>query len=126
LLYRTLRSLHLACVTLTLGGILLRGGWMLASSPLLEHRLTRILPHLVDTLLLLSGAGLAVLTSQYPLAQPWLTAKLLALLVYVLLGTVALKRGRTKAVRGLALTFALVCLGYILGTALTRNPWPFA
>ncbi len=125
MLYQALKGLHLTCVTLTLGGMLLRGGWMLGGSPLLGHRLTRILPHVIDTLLLLSGAALAVLTAQYPLVQPWLTAKLLALLVYILLGTIALKRGRTQAVRSLALALALVCFAYILAVALSRSPWPF-
>ena len=126
MLYQALKGLHLTFVTFTLGGMLLRGGWMLADSPLLGHRLTRLLPHIVDTLLLLSGIALVILTAQYPLAQPWLTAKLLALLVYVLLGTIALKRGPTKAIRSLALALTLVCFAYILGVALTRSPWPFA
>ncbi len=125
MLYQTLKDLHLSFVGLTLGGMLLRGGWMLRDSPLLRHRLTRILPHVIDTMLLLSGAALAVLTAQYPLVQPWLTAKLAALLVYVFLGTIALKRGRSKRARGLALVLALVCFGYIVSVAVARNPWPF-
>ena len=126
MLYQTLKGLHMSFVALTLGGMVLRGGWMLSDSPLLGHRLTRVLPHVIDTLLLLTGVALAVLTAQYPLVQPWLTAKLLALILYILLGTIALKRGRTKAIRSLALVLALVCFGYILAVAVTRNPWPLA
>ena len=56
----------------------------------------RSCPHVNDTLLLTSGFGLAVMLGQYPCVNGWLTAKLVALIVYIVLGTVALKRGKTK------------------------------
>jgi len=123
-LYPFLKQIHVTCVTLTIGGFLLRGMWMLHGSPLLHHQLTRVLPHVNDTLLLAAGIGLMLLLHQYPFVDGWLTAKLLALLGYILLGTVALKRGRTKAVRGAAFGGALLMLGYLVSVALTRNPWP--
>ena len=46
--------------------------------------------------LLVSAIALAAITAQYPFVQPWLTAKVLALLAYILLGTVAIRRGRTR------------------------------
>ena len=124
MLYTTLKQLHVLFVALSLGGFLLRGWWMLRESPLLRHRLTRILPHVNDTALLAAGIGLAVITRQYPPAQPWLTAKLAALLLYIGLGTLALKRGRTRAVRIAAFAAALLTFGYMLAVALTRQAWP--
>jgi uncharacterized membrane protein SirB2 len=123
-LYPLLKQIHVACVILTIGGFALRGLWMLLDSPLLRHRLTRVLPHVNDTLLLGSGIGLAVLLRQYPLVDGWLTAKLLALLAYIVLGSVALKRGRTPGVRAAALVAALLTVGYLVAVAMTRNPWP--
>lgn len=61
---------------------------------------------------------------QYPFAQSWLIAKVLALLAYIVLGTVALKRGRTKTVRVIAFAAALAAAPYIVAIALARNPLP--
>lgn len=123
-LYPLLKHLHVTCVTLTAAGFLLRGAWMLRGSPLLHHPLTRVLPHVNDTLLLGAGIGMMLMLHQYPFVDGWLTAKLLALLAYIVLGTIALKRGRTRAIRLGAFGGALLTLGYLVGVALTRNPWP--
>ncbi len=123
--YLILKHLHVTCVALSGLGFLLRGGLMLADSPLLQARLLRILPHVVDTLLLASALSLAALLGQYPFVAGWLTAKVLGLIAYILSGTVALKRGRTKAVRVLFLILALGCFAYIVSVALSRNPWGF-
>lgn len=122
--YAGLKTLHVGCAALSLGGFVLRGTWMLRSSPLLHHRLTRILPHLNDSVLLGAGIGLALLIGQYPLTHAWLTAKLLALLAYIVLGSIALKRGRTRRLRGLAFGAALLAFAYMLAVTLTHRPWP--
>jgi len=123
-IYPALKLLHVACVVATAPGFVLRGIWMLGESPLLRHPLTRVLPHLNDTLLLAAGIGMAMMLHQYPLVDGWLTAKLLALLLYIVLGTVALKRGRTKRIRILAFGGALLTLSYLVAVALTRSAWP--
>ena len=123
-IYPALKLLHVACVVATASGFVLRGIWMLGESPLLRHPLTRVLPHLNDTLLLAAGIGMAMMLHQYPLVDGWLTAKLLALLLYIVLGTVALKRGRTKRIRILAFGGALLTLSYLVAVALTRSAWP--
>jgi uncharacterized membrane protein SirB2 len=94
---------------------------MLAESPLLQRRWVKTMPHLIDSLLLASALWLAVWSHQYPGPQPWLTAKLVALIAYILLGSVALKYGRTKAVRALAYVGALATFGYIVTVAVTKN-----
>jgi uncharacterized membrane protein SirB2 len=116
------KHLHVGCAALSLGGFAARGGLMLAGSPLLEARFVRVAPHVVDTLLLASAAWLAWFTGQYPFVHGWLTAKVLALLAYILLGTVALKRGRTKPIRAAAFAAALLAAAYIVSVALTRDP----
>lgn len=123
-LYPALKLLHVGAVAVTTFGFVLRGLWMLGDSPLLRHPLTRVLPHLNDTLLLAAGIGLAAMLHQYPFADAWLTAKLLALLAYIGLGTIALRRGRTKRIRVLAFGGALLALAYLVAAALTRSPWP--
>jgi uncharacterized membrane protein SirB2 len=121
--YFLIKHLHVTAVALSLSGFVLRGIWMLRSSPLLQARLTKVLPHLVDTVLLLSAIWLAVAIQQYPLVDGWLTAKVLGLIAYILLGTVALKRGPTLPIRLTAWIGALLVFGYIVLVALSKDPW---
>lgn len=120
--YLALKHLHLTCVVLSGTGFFLRGLWMLLDSPLLQRRWVRIAPHLIDTLLLGSAVAMAVLSAQYPFVQDWLTAKVLGLLVYILCGAVALRRGRTKRQRAVFYLLALAVFAWIVSVALTRNP----
>jgi uncharacterized membrane protein SirB2 len=96
---------------------------MLRGSPLLGARFVRIAPHLIDTALLGSALALCWLSAQYPFAQGWLTAKVLALLAYIALGSIALKRGRSKALRAGAFALALAAALYIVMVALARSPF---
>ena len=108
MIYLILKHIHVTCVVLSGLGFCLRGGWMLCEAPQLQLRLTRILPHVVDTLLLGSALTMAWLSGQYPFVQPWLTAKFFGLLAYILLGMVALRRGRTRRIRAVAFVAALL------------------
>ena len=121
-----IKHLHMTCVTLSLLGFLLRGMWMIRRSPYLQHRLSRVLPHVVDTALLASAIALSVLMAQYPFVHGWVTAKVLGLLAYIGFGTVALKRGRSAGVRITAFGLALITFGYIVSVALTKRPNPWA
>ena len=123
--YLTLKHFHMSCAALSGSLFLVRGAWMLRDSPRLHDRWVRIAPHIVDTLLLASAIALAVWSGQYPGVQGWLTAKVAALIIYIVLGTIALKRGRTKMVRFLAFIGALAVFGYIVAVALTKQPNPF-
>ena len=120
--YLALKHLHVTCVVLSGLGFCLRGWWMLRESPLRQHRLTRVLPHVVDTLLLGSALTMAWQSGQYPFVNGWLTAKLCGLIAYILLGAMALKRGRIKVIRTRFFGLALLAYAYIVSVALTRNP----
>ncbi len=119
--YQLLKLTHLSCVALSLAGFTLRSGLMLAGSPLLNSRWTRTLPHIVDSLLFFSGLGLAAMLHQYPGTTPWLTAKAVALVLYVIFGAVAL-RGRTLGRRLPALVTAYLVFGYMVGVAVHKSP----
>jgi uncharacterized membrane protein SirB2 len=120
--YAALKHLHIACVVLSGFGFALRGWWMLNDSPRLKMRLARVVPHVIDSVLLGSALFMAWQSSQYPFAQGWLTAKFFGLLAYILCGTMALKRARTKSQRVAFLVLALLAFAYIVGVALTRKP----
>ncbi len=123
--YVTLKLIHIGSIVASYCLFFVRGVWMVRGSPLLAQRWVKIVPHVVDSVLLLSAIMLAVLLRQYPFAAPWITAKVLALVVYIGLGTVALKRGRTRGARIAAWIAAQCVFGYIVAVALTRNPLPF-
>ena len=120
-MYFAIKNLHVTCVVLSATGFLLRGLWMVTGSPLLRHKLTRVLPHIIDSLLLLSAIALAVMIQQYPFSAGWVTAKVFGLHAYILLGTVALKRGRTLGMRVAAFVAALLVYAWIVSVALTKN-----
>lgn len=119
--YPTIRTLHIACAGISIGLFFARGAMQLGGIDWRRWRWLRIAPHVNDTVLLVAAITLAVMSAQYPFVQPWLTAKVLALLLYIVLGGVALRPGLAGPVRGLAFAAALASVGYIVGAALTRS-----
>ena len=119
--YLAVKHLHITFAVLSGSFFVLRGLWMLGDSSLLQRRWVKVLPHGIDTLLLASALVMVFWSGQYPFVQPWLTAKVLALGVYIVLGTLALKRGKTRGVRTFALLMALATFAYIVAVALTRR-----
>lgn len=104
---------------------MLRGIWMLRTSAMLQQRWTKIVPHIVDTVLLLSAISLAYQLSLSPLDTPWLLVKIIALLLYIVLGTIALKRGKTHRTRLAAWVLAQLIFVYMVTVALAHNPLPW-
>lgn len=124
MLYTGLKHLHITCAALSLLGFVWRGLLMMRESPALRSRFWRVVPHVVDTVLLLSAIGLASMIG-FGANAHWLGAKIAGLFVYIGLGTLALKRGRTKAVRVVCWLLALGVFGYIVSVAVTHNPLGF-
>lgn len=122
--YLAFKHLHLTCVGLSAALFFVRGLLMLWRPDALRASWARITPHVVDTVLLVAAIGMLVVGRINPLDAPWLLAKIGALLVYIGLGTVALKRGRTRGVRLGAWLAALAVLLYIVSVALTKQVWP--
>lgn len=121
-----IKFLHVICALLTLVTFCVRGVWMLRDSPWLRHRLTRILPHVVDTALFVTGLILAMRMYGAFQQQAWLVAKLSAVLIYIVCGVMALRPGCPRPVRAAAFTAALLVFGWIVWVAHTRTivlPW---
>ena len=124
--YVFVRALHIGCAALSIAGFAARGMLMLVDAPLLRRRLVRVAPHVVDTALLASAIWLAWFVGQMPFVHGWITAKVFGLLAYIVLGTIALKRGKTKGLRAGAFTAALASVAYIVWVALTRDATPWS
>lgn len=121
-MYLFLKYVHLAFAAATISGFVLRGFWMLTESEKLSQRATRIAPHVIDALFLLTGIAMVYLLSLPVLQTPWLLAKLIALLAYIILGAVALRRGPTLQIRLIAFVGALSAFAYVVGAALSKSP----
>jgi uncharacterized membrane protein SirB2 len=95
---------------------------MLLESDLLDLKWVRVLPHFIDTLLLLSAISLTIQIQQFPFVESWLTVKVIALIMYILFGVVALRRGKTKVQRVVFLILAMLTFGFIVTVALGHHP----
>lgn len=120
--YLWIKHLHVTCVVVSVSLFVLRGTMELLSRPWRQWRLLRVAPHVVDTVLLGSALWLAWRLGQYPFANGWLTAKVLALVAYILLGSRALGKNTQPAQRLPFFVAALLCVLYIVGVALTHSP----
>jgi uncharacterized membrane protein SirB2 len=122
-MYTTLKTIHVASAILTISGFALRAYWSLAKPGKLRSRAVRTLPHVVDTIFLLSGIGLIVVMHLNALQQDWLLAKFAALILYIALGMLALRQQLGRGIRYSAFVAALATFAYIVGAALLKTPY---
>jgi len=120
-----LKHVHVTCAVISFTLFFLRGIWSFNGSPIMQQGWVKVVPHAVDTLLLASALGMAYLIEQYPLVDAWLTAKFFGLVLFIILGSVALKHGKTRAMRIAAWLGAQVVFAYIVLVATNHNPLPF-
>jgi len=123
--YATVKLVHQSAVALSLTGFFLRGAASLAGARWVGTRAAKTLPHIVDSVLLLSALTLAWMLRLTPGNAPWLLAKIVGLVVYVGLGVLALRPGRSPGVRAAAWVAALMTAGWIVSVALMKNPFGF-
>ena len=123
--YADVKLIHQSAVALSLAGFVARGIGSLAGAAWVRGRPAKSLPHVVDTVLLVSALTLAWTLRLTPGNAPWLLAKIVGLVVYVGLGVVALRPGRPLAVRASAWVAALATVAWIVSVAITKNPWGF-
>ena len=124
--YNVLIHVHLTSVALTISLFVLRYWWRFSSSPYAIKRWTRVVPHVIDSVLLLSGVSLVVVTGYMPFTAngAWLTEKLFGVIIYIVLGFIALgrRRPRSQQTGFIAFLLGLVVLYIIIKLATTRIP----
>lgn len=121
--YPQIKWLHIASVFASgalflLRGLLVQAGrqrWAMAA-PL------RFLSYAIDTTLLSAALMLLTILPHAMYANGWLTAKLVLLVAYVVLGSLALKRGRSARVRTWCYLAALAVYATIIGIARAHHP----
>jgi uncharacterized membrane protein SirB2 len=123
--YLIVKYIHVGSVILSFALFLLRGVLMFADAGWRRHPLLRIGPSVVDTVLLASAVTLAWLLEQYPFVHAWLTVKVFFLVVYIVLGSLALQRAPTMRLRGIFFGLAVLTFLFIVSVARAHHPLGF-
>ncbi|GMR16428.1 MAG: SirB2 family protein [Gammaproteobacteria bacterium] len=116
-----IKLIHMSTAFISISLFLLRGFWVFTESPMMKRKWVKILPHVNDTVLLIAAIFLTMAIQQYPFVDAWLTAKLIALFVYIVFGMFALKYAKEMQNKVLFFILALLTFGYIVGVALNRT-----
>jgi len=119
--YADIRLVHIGCASISISLFLLRGVLQFSGVDWRRWRLLRVVPHINDSVLLAAAIALSAYCHQYPLAQGWLTAKVLALLLYIVLGSMAFRPARPRAQQAMAFGAALLTVVYIVAVAINRS-----
>lgn len=121
-MYPDVKYTHILFAVLSIGLFVLRGGFAILASRPLTRRAWRILPHVVDTVLLALGVWLAVMLRIDPLHVTWLGVKLLCVLGYIVLGVLAFRLRRPRWLRIALFCTAVLLFAFIVSIALLHNP----
>lgn len=120
--YTLLKSIHMTAAAISYALFVLRGIWRFSGSPIAARRWTKVVPHLNDTVLLVAAIAMVW---QLPSLAGWhafLTAKLVGLAGYILLGMAAFRWAKGLRARVTAWLAAQAAFVYIVGVALTKSP----
>ncbi|MGH8110779.1 MAG: SirB2 family protein [Rhodanobacteraceae bacterium] len=115
--------IHIGCVIASGSLFFSRGCMVLAGMPAANHIALRRISVVIDSLFLAAGIALTLIIHQYPFVQAWLTVKVVLLVAYIVLGAFALRRGRTRAIRGACFAAATVVFLFIISVAYAQNPF---
>lgn len=110
------------CVLISGSVFMLRGLLMLTRSRFTNYVVLRYGSYAVDSVLLVTALLLMGLLHQYPFTHAWLAVKVVSLIGYIVLGTFALKRGRSRRVQIICYFAALSVFLFIASVARAHHP----
>lgn len=116
-----IKLIHMSTAFISITFFMVRGFWVFNNAEIMNKKWVKIVPHINDTILLVTAIMLAVGIQQYPFTHDWLTAKFIALLLYIVFGSFALKREKEIKIKIVFFILALITFGYIVGVALNRS-----
>lgn len=123
--YVLLKQVHLTFALASIIGFLLRWIWRFHGSQLAQLKLTKTVPHIIDSLFLATGVALTLAIDQYPGSTAWLTAKITGLLAYIVLGMFAMSGKVSRPWRVTAFLAAVSTYAWIVSVARFKSPWGF-
>lgn len=119
--YLLIKHIHVTAAALSILFFIIRAYWSVTENSLLQKKVVKIAPHIIDTVLLVAAIMLSMLLGPAA-SQPWVLTKIILLVAYIGVGTVAIKRGSTPGTRAVAAVIAVAIFAYIVGVALNRSP----
>lgn len=122
MLYLLLKFLHISFAVISISSFVVRGIWMIQQSPHLQQRWVKIIPHINDSLLLITALIMLALNWGNPLNYGWLTAKISGLFIYIILGMWAFRFAKTRPQKIAAWLLAVITFGYIVAVAISKQP----
>ncbi len=124
--YLLLKTLHLSTVVLSITFFCIRSYWLLTQPKVLERSLIKKLPHVIDSILLISAfAMLYVGDISVDSSNPWIITKIIAICLYIVMGIYIFRIAKDKTQIYIALCFVMLIYYYIIHTAITKNVIPF-
>jgi len=124
-MYMIVKHSHLTLMLLSVSFLIIRVLASTQNAQWLQQKWAKIAPHIIDTLLLASAIMLMLIIAQYPIADHWLSAKVVALVGYITFGTLAMKGQKRAVTRLLFLLVALAFIAYMITVAVTKHPLPW-
>ena len=121
-MYMMAKHLHMTAVGLSILFFVFRFIWSQFDATALSKKWVKILPHIIDTVLLASAIWLCIILSQYPLVNAWLTFKVVGVVLYIVFGLFALKKAITALGKWSFFVAALVVLMATAMVAVTKQP----
>ncbi len=121
-MYFLVKHIHLTAIGISVALFMVRFYWSQRNPEKMQLKWVKVLPHVVDTVLLLSAITLCFLIQQYPFVNAWLTEKVMGLVFYIVLGMVAIKHGRTPMMRWVGFFGALAWIVFIAKIAVLKQP----
>ncbi len=121
-MYMMAKHLHLTAVALSILFFIFRFIWSQLDASALSKKWVKILPHIIDTVLLASAIWLCVILSQYPFVNAWLTFKLVGVVIYIVFGLFALKKAKTTLSKWAFFVAAIAVLMATAMVAVTKQP----
>lgn len=121
----SLWTLHVSLVCLSLFLFVWRGICMWRRIPIQSHTWKRSVPDMIDSLLLISGISLAYILSVTPWHDDWLFMKLVGLIVYIVLGIMALREREILWRKRTYFMLALLTAIYMVAVAHSKLIFPW-
>ncbi len=119
--YLLIRQLHILTATLSVTLFTSRFLLLIRSLAWQPKRWLKVIPHVNDTLLLIFAILLCIIIQQAPLITPWLTEKVVAVILYILAGMFALKWSKTRLGKIIWFIIAIFMFAYAANIAINKG-----
>ncbi len=120
--YLAIKQLHILTAMISITLFLLRFWMLIRQSGWLRKKWIRVAPHINDTLLLTFAVLLCFATRQAPLVTPWLSEKVIVVILYILAAMFTLKWAKTRSGRIIWFIIALSLFAYTANIAVHKTP----